>query len=383
MRKTQTMKKILIAIIIVLSIFLISVYQIYNDTNENRKIVSNKNIVDIKVDINKFISKLDISKFYSANFIELETTKKSLIGKINKAIIHDKFIYILDQGIARKLYKFNINGKFIKSIGKQGKGPGEYNFISDFDIKNEIIYISSQQNNKMILFDTDGNHITDVKFDDYIGMGFSVLNDGSFVVKNNDGSNKAVIFYDCKGKTINKISNHQNLFRYSNEYMFSKFKNELFIFFALNDTVFQLDEKKYNLEPNVYFDFGTRAFPLDKINTNSDVIKYYDDKKYMHLNLFYPSSKYYFCSIYSRVYLYYLIITKKEKDVYYSNTINYKKFPLGKIVGSTNQGPILSWNPSIVPILKTKHNKVFDFLPLNSQVANINSNPSIVILSEK
>lgn len=76
----------------------------------------------------------------SVEFVPLETTLEGLIGRVTKAEVHDRNLYILDI-IHRKLAVFDTNtGKFMSTIGKKGKGPGEYLDIKDFNIVNDTIY---------------------------------------------------------------------------------------------------------------------------------------------------------------------------------------------------------------------------------------------------
>jgi len=82
----------------------------------------------------------DIAK--RIEYIELEANKESFIGEINRInFINDKII-ILDRTL-QKILLFSFDGKFIRTIGKRGKGPGEYTRLYDLDVNetNEEIYV--------------------------------------------------------------------------------------------------------------------------------------------------------------------------------------------------------------------------------------------------
>jgi hypothetical protein len=64
--------------------------------------------------------------FDEKDTIQLELTKDAVIGEINKIALCDSFIAVLDYEQARKLFLFSLQGKFIRQIGKLGKGPQEY-----------------------------------------------------------------------------------------------------------------------------------------------------------------------------------------------------------------------------------------------------------------
>lgn len=57
-------------------------------------------------------------------YIPLETTKESFIQYIDQLWMNDSVILINNSSIG--LLMFQQNGKFIRQIGKQGRGPEEY-----------------------------------------------------------------------------------------------------------------------------------------------------------------------------------------------------------------------------------------------------------------
>ena len=76
-------------------------------------------------------------------YIPLQTTDSSLIGGVvNKIVTTDNSIYILNNNV---ILCFDIDGKFLFKLDKQGRGPEEYMYISDFDVSsdNKILTILS------------------------------------------------------------------------------------------------------------------------------------------------------------------------------------------------------------------------------------------------
>ena len=110
-----------------------------------------------------YIVDLDVEKkdtlYYSTLFksvkcIPLETSDNSLIGEIDKMLIFEDFIFILDASKAKTLFVFDKKGLFIRKIGNIGNGPGEYVRIVDFAIdtdKKEIIIVDDLR--KMMFYD--------------------------------------------------------------------------------------------------------------------------------------------------------------------------------------------------------------------------------------
>lgn len=89
--------------------------------------------------------------------VKLETKKQSLIGTINLVRIDGSSgdMLIGDFESARKVLRFDQNGRFIRSYGKEGEGPGEYISMHGFsmDAEGNIVIIG---NFKLIKFSKDG-----------------------------------------------------------------------------------------------------------------------------------------------------------------------------------------------------------------------------------
>jgi len=105
------------------------------------------------------------SVFQNIKILALETKEDCLIGKINQLEMSDDTLFILDSYSAKALFLFDNNGKYLKKIGKIGKGPGEYSHISSFslDLKKRQIQILDPQQQKIIIFSTQGKLINEIK----------------------------------------------------------------------------------------------------------------------------------------------------------------------------------------------------------------------------
>ena len=64
-------------------------------------------------------------------FISLETNEHSLLSHIDKVVFHKGKFYIHDRRFAA-LKVFSEEGKYIRSIGYIGRGPGEFPTLMDF-----------------------------------------------------------------------------------------------------------------------------------------------------------------------------------------------------------------------------------------------------------
>jgi hypothetical protein len=91
-------------------------------------------------------------------------------------------IYLVSyQSQTDHIFKFDARGKFIRSFGKHGQGPGElarpvYMWITD---KNEI-YVSDQGNIRLSVFTTDGEFVREKKYKTMLAISHP-LDNGGFV----------------------------------------------------------------------------------------------------------------------------------------------------------------------------------------------------------
>jgi hypothetical protein len=75
-----------------------------------------------------------LSRLFShVEYVKLESSERSQIGVITKALFDNDRIYIFDN-IQKCLLCFDVNGKYISRYQNLGNGPGEYKTIHDFDL---------------------------------------------------------------------------------------------------------------------------------------------------------------------------------------------------------------------------------------------------------
>ena len=96
--------------------------------------------------------------FHDLKLIPLETSSKSLIGEVDKIMIQDSFVYLLDVNKAKSLLVFNLNsGKFLRKIGNYGKSNSEYIEPTDFTVDGNHVIILDNRSTKLLIFDIEGN----------------------------------------------------------------------------------------------------------------------------------------------------------------------------------------------------------------------------------
>ena len=81
----------------------------------------------------------------------------------------------------KKIHKFNPSGELIKSWGTFGTGPGEFAIVHNLTIDDDdLIYVCDRENNRIQIFDDDGNYIDE--WGDLLMPGDVWIKDGVFYV---------------------------------------------------------------------------------------------------------------------------------------------------------------------------------------------------------
>ncbi|TKG94746.1 6-bladed beta-propeller [Puteibacter caeruleilacunae] len=194
--------------------------------------------------------------FKSFKYIPLETTPECLIGNIEKIEMLDDHLIIFDRFVTKKIFVFNINGKFITTLGERGKGPGEYSMLSDFDISpdGKSIFLLDRGPRRIMQFNNKFEHIKTFAYDFYTSR-FLNLGEDNFlffngVMNNKKVSDKNYRFFQWSypngeihkqfqaNNILDKIrANFERIRPYENKFIYHPF---------LNDTIFEVGDSSVN-----------------------------------------------------------------------------------------------------------------------------------------
>lgn len=88
-----------------------------------------------------------------------------IFGRISDLLVDSEgSIYIADSQ-SSTIKKFDKTGKYIKTFGRLGSGPGEYGMLGDMSIFNDTIVVFDQASIKRVKFNTDGEFLGFKRFD--------------------------------------------------------------------------------------------------------------------------------------------------------------------------------------------------------------------------
>ena len=206
------MKNILI--LLVLFGILSGCSQSSNQNKHSSGNIENIPMIDIDgafMDINT--TPLKCSEFIEdIEYIQLETNNESVLGGRNGVLIFasPEFMYY-------DLKKFGLtDGKFIHSVGKIGRGPGEYLLAlgAATDIHDNRVFVLENWNRRILVYDNDNNFIKDIDVQqeisdiNYLGDNNIILFRGSFLDLQ---SGTAPIEYQIYNLTEERIINQREM----------------------------------------------------------------------------------------------------------------------------------------------------------------------------
>ena len=143
-----------------------------------------------------------------------EDERYAFFGGITVDIDEKGNIYILDME-ARRVQKFDKDGKFILSVGRKGQGPGEfensYFFLVD---EKENIFILDYSNRKLNLFDNSGKFVQAIKLP-FLVKSFSISTENHFLTHSEvfikRGLTDAVQLLNKEGIVLKTIAEFPNI----------------------------------------------------------------------------------------------------------------------------------------------------------------------------
>ena len=97
-------------------------------------------------------------------FVITEAFGRRLYEPADIEVAEDGTIFVLDRGNGRAI-AFDPTGTPLYQMGNEGQGPGEFDYPRDVAVAGNLIVINDQGNSKFSLFNDDGIHARDHRFE--------------------------------------------------------------------------------------------------------------------------------------------------------------------------------------------------------------------------
>lgn len=229
--------------------------------------------------------------FDSLSYIKLEDKKnEALLKEVSKIEIHKDTIYVLDKE-SNKICLFNSNGNFITQLGNIGQGPGEFIKVSDFTMDyaaNKIIVLDILSS-KINIYNSNGTFDHEIHLEcmarqlvatknHYI---FYTAGSNYYTSKEKKSKPEEKLGYnlfitDKKGNILQKFFYYKPILDdllCKNTLSYDKKNDIAYFHYAVYDTIYAFSPKG---NTKYWVNFGKNRMPYKKMN--EDNFKFYTNK---------------------------------------------------------------------------------------------------------
>lgn len=145
----------------------------------------------------------------SYDYVMLETNDSVVIGMIDRLDMNDSIISVKSREC---VYSFDYTGKAIGIVNRRGKGSGEYLGIADFHLHDNEIWILSDMNKKILVYDINGKLLRELILDAPY-YSFEIMSDDAVLlcsINCNDKKKNFVIVDSKTGEEIAAFDDFEN-----------------------------------------------------------------------------------------------------------------------------------------------------------------------------
>lgn len=279
------MRKIFLFFIPLLFIFLYSCSKPQNSEKQNESELGNSTHRQINL---KGTELLD-PQFKVKKYVVLEVIPESYFADIDKLIIQDSTIYVMDAFVKKKVFAFDIEGNFIRAYGAIGDAPGEYQKLTDFEVdENGDVQILDRQQQKIHIYNKSGN-FKESKSTEFRAAAFKLLEDGylfSLVPSSWEASPKTkLIKTDFEFNVLQKFFNYPDQFKdlKGDFNILNEAGEEILYHKPVSDSVFFFNSNG-ELIQSVNIDFGNNTVPNELKNDYSILIEKQSNADFLYFS---------------------------------------------------------------------------------------------------
>lgn len=200
--------------------------------------------------------------FQSIEVIRLDHQNQITLGEFVHILQRDSSFYIGDLSGTKLIYRFNQKGQFLDSIGKIGRGPGEYIRLKDFfvDDSTNDTFILSYPEIRLSHYDKSGRFL-DLKTAPYGAQSFTKIQDRYWVYTgiNNGYLPEQIVQLDTALHLIHSSMPLRTKAINVSLGSFLQWKDQNFLTMAFNPNLYQIQGD--SLSPLIHFDYKEKAIP--------------------------------------------------------------------------------------------------------------------------
>jgi hypothetical protein len=264
--------------------------------------------------------------FDNFRIVPLETNNESIIGHIEQIQFWNDKIVVLDSRIAKSVLIFDSNGKFIRKIGKIGKGKGEYlNPLSiSISQKNELIAILCSDTKKVLIYNMEGVLINEIKLKTSNSVNKIVFHGNNILAdvypEKGSSSDDLLYLFNTSGEVIDTwVSNlkHRNGYtRTQISTAFFQYESSIKYFKSFMNVVFEFQDNK--LSPYLWLETKNKysISEINEFNNDDDFTKkFWNLEKLIAVHDFLENDNFVYFKFRYKVGGKYLIIDKKKNEI--------------------------------------------------------------------
>lgn len=190
---------------LVVAVILLGFSSCYQHEEKPYDLISVPMVTNVGVD--DLIEKVDM--------VRLETAEECLLGDIKRIFVDENYFYLVDE-LGHSVYIFMKSGDYVSKISRYGEGPNEYLEISDLDVRNGLVYVLSNPNKRILVYNKQGDCLSAIKLHDWF---HHLAVEENYILLHSGKSNEQyynLITIDYEGNVLTKHLpyNKNNNFRY-------------------------------------------------------------------------------------------------------------------------------------------------------------------------
>lgn len=315
--------KVVSAIMPIIFLFLVSCKNnIDYDLDSNNKIV-----IKSPQNVKRFEVRRYSEIFDSIKIVPLESSDSILVGRVDKVVIYNDKIFVLDQTESKAVFEFDVAGRFIRRIGHVGWKFGEFKEPNDISVNNGEVSIWVHDQRKFVIYDMNGNCLREVnvatmaksgvrisadKFATYLDIGGDVLSREKFDLRVFDDNNKKTyVGFEKKDQNYSK-----------GIFFISQNRNQFLVSPGYSNDLYEIDTNKNVLHKKYSIDLGKYRLPDDfatKYPTFISFDKGLSHSNYAYITDYWDTPNYLVYSFSYKGLIYDVYYSKRTKQIRYGN----------------------------------------------------------------